>query len=44
MEGEVSALSTRVKRFDSDLEQSEKYIKTATVALADAVQWEMEHR
>jgi len=44
VEGEVTALSTRVKKFDSDLEQSEKYIKTATVALADAVQWEMEHR
>jgi len=44
VEGEVTALSTRVKKFDSDLEQSEKYIKTATAALADAVQWEMEHR
>jgi len=44
VEGEVSALSTRVKRFDSDLEQSEKYIKIATAALADAVQWQMENR
>ena len=44
VEGEVSALSTRVKKFDSDLEQSEKYIKTATAALADAVQWEMKNR
>lgn len=44
VEGEVSALSTRVKKFDSDLEQSEKYIKTATAALADAVQWEMDNR
>jgi len=44
VEGEVSALSTRVRKFDSDLEQSEKYIKTATAALADAVQWEMENR
>ncbi len=44
VDGEVSALSARIKEVDKNLERSEHYIKTATGALADAVQWEMENR
>jgi peptidoglycan hydrolase CwlO-like protein len=44
VDGEVTALSARIKETDKNLEQSEKYIKTATGALAEAVQWQMENR
>ncbi|TRY74403.1 hypothetical protein TCAL_16863 [Tigriopus californicus] len=44
VDGEVSAFSHRIKEFDQNLEKSEYYIKTATQALAEAVQFEMDHR
>lgn len=44
VDGEVSAFSHRIKEFDQNLEKSEYYIKTATQALAEAVQYEMDHR
>lgn len=42
VEGEVNALSTRVKELDKNLEESEYYIRTATAALADAVSLQVE--
>jgi len=42
VEGEVNALSTRVKELDKNLEMSEYYISTATAALADAVALQVE--
>jgi len=42
VEGEVNALSTRVKELDQNLEKSEHYIRTATAALADAVALQVE--
>jgi len=42
VEGEVNALSTRVKELDKNLEESEHYIRTATAALADAVALQVE--
>ncbi|QQP39462.1 Uncharacterized protein FKW44_020352 [Caligus rogercresseyi] len=42
VDGEVTALASRIKALDEDLEKSEKYINVATVALAEAVQLEME--
>lgn len=42
VDGEVKALSSRVKQLDKNLEQSENYIRTATAALADAVLLQIE--
>lgn len=42
VEGEVNALSSRIKQFDEKLEESEKYIREATAALADAVALQIE--
>lgn len=44
VEGEVTALGDRIKKLDDNLALSENYIKTATKALAEAVQMEMESR
>ncbi len=44
VDGEVAALSQRIKALDDDLAKSEQYIKTATAALADAVAMEVERR
>lgn len=38
VDGEVSALAQRIREVDADLEKSEQYIKTATSALAEAVE------
>jgi len=43
VDGEVSALSQRIKALDENLAKSEQYIKTATAALADAVAMEVEN-
>lgn len=43
VDGEVTALSDRVKALDEGLEQSQKYINTATTALAEAVQYQIEN-
>ena len=40
----MSALATRIKEFDANLEKSEQFIKTATCALAETVQLEMERK
>ena len=37
VDGEVTALSQRIKALDENLAKSEQFIKTATAALADAV-------
>jgi len=42
VEGEVNALSSRVKQLDKNLEESEFYIKTATSTLAEAVAIQVE--
>lgn len=42
VDGEVNALSSRVKQLDKNLEESENYIRTATAALADAVALQIE--
>lgn len=42
VEGEVNALSSRVKQLDKNLEESEFYIKTATSTLAEAVAIQIE--
>lgn len=42
VEGEVNALSSRVKQFDTKLEESEKYIRESTSALAEAVALQIE--
>jgi len=42
VEGEVNALSSRVKQLDKNLEESEFYIKTATATLAEAVAIQVE--
>lgn len=44
VDGEVSALSQRIKALDDNLEKSEQFIKSATQALAEAVAIEMENR
>lgn len=44
VDGEVSALSQRIKALDDNLEKSEQFIKTATQTLAEAVKIEMENR
>jgi tropomyosin-1 len=44
VDGEVAALSQRIKDLDVNLAKSEQYIKTSTVALAEAVQWELDNR
>lgn len=44
VDGEVAALSQRIKALDENLAKSEQYIKTATAALADAVAMEVERR
>lgn len=44
VDGEVTALSQRIKALDENLAKSEQYIKTATAALADAVAMEVERR
>ena len=41
VDGEVAALSQRIKALDENLAKSEEYIKTATAALADAVAMEI---
>merc|ERR1712025_963108 len=41
VDGEVNALSSRVKELDKNLEESENYIRIATAALADAVAMEI---
>ena len=42
VDGEVNALSSRVRQLDENLEESERYIRTATTALAEAVQLQIE--
>jgi len=42
VDGEVNALSSRIKEFDQKLEQSEKLIREATSALAEAVALQIE--
>lgn len=42
VEGEVNALSSRIKQLDKHLEESEFYIKTATATLAEAVAIQIE--
>ena len=42
VDGEVAALSQRIKALDDNLAKSEEYIKTATAALADAVAMEVD--
>lgn len=44
VDGEVTAMSKRIKALDENLELSESYIRTATTALAEAVQLEVESR
>jgi len=44
VDGEVCALSERIKLFDENLEKSEHYIKIATATLAEAVQLELERK
>lgn len=44
VDGEVTALSHRIKALDENLEKSEHYIKTATATLAEAVEMEVERR
>lgn len=44
VDGEVVALSERIKLFDENLEKSEHYIKIATSTLAEAVQLELERK
>merc|ERR1711874_397219 len=41
-DGEVNALSSRVKQLDKNLEESENYIRIATAALADTVALQIE--
>jgi len=42
VDGEVNALSSRVKKLDQNLEESENYIRIATAALADTVALQIE--
>lgn len=42
VDGEVNALSSRVKQLDKNLEESENYIRIATAALADTVALQIE--
>ena len=42
VDGEVTALSQRIKDLDENLVKSEQYIKTSTAALAEAVAMEVE--
>jgi len=42
VDGEVNALSSRVKELDKNLEESENYIRVATAALADTVALQIE--
>jgi len=42
VDGEVNALSSRVKELDKNLEESENYIRIATAALADTVALQIE--
>merc|ERR1712226_596202 len=44
VDGEATALATRIKEFDANLEKSEQLIKTATLALAETVELEMERK
>ena len=44
VDGEVSAFSQRIRDLDSGLERSEYFIKTATTALMEASQYELENR
>jgi len=44
VDGEATALATRIKEFDTNLEKSEQLIKSATVALAETVELEMERK
>merc|ERR1711988_160392 len=44
VDGEVSAMSQRIKALDENLAKSEQYIKTATAALAEAAAMEVERR
>merc|ERR1712241_1443708 len=44
VDGEVTALSQRIKALDENLAKSEQFIKTATAALADAVAMEVERQ
>ena len=37
-------MATRIKEFDANLEKSEQLIKTATLALAETVELEMERK
>lgn len=43
VDGEVAAMAARVRAVDENLEKSEKFIKTATAALAEAVRYQTEH-
>ena len=42
VDGEVNAFANRIKEFDKKLEESEKYVRLATAALADAVALQIE--
>jgi len=44
VDGEASALASRIKEFDTNLEKSEQLIKSATVALAETVELELERK
>lgn len=44
VDGEVLALSQRIKALDDNLEKSEQYIKSATQALSEAVAIEVENK
>ncbi len=44
VDGEVSALSQRIKDLDENLVKSEQYIKSSTAALAEAVAMEVERQ
>ena len=44
VDGEVNAFASRIRDFDKKLEESEKYVRLATEALADAVALQIEVR
>ncbi len=44
VDGEVSAMAQRVRRLDENLERSERHIREATAALAEAARYEVERR
>jgi hypothetical protein len=44
VDGEVTAMSKRIKALDENLAKSEQYIKTSTASLAEVVAMEVERR